>query len=150
MTNVLCRREDAKIPKRGEKDFEPHHTHLQSNTLAASRSAMHSALSYERIQPPKSHAQATYHPETNMAFVYNPKGPLFTKMGRVLSAKEDPLGEDGRRGGRMWLLPEEALYLIERGTVDVRWPVVGEDGEGEGGQGGVPMSLQGAYAMFLG
>lgn len=147
--NSQDRREDAKIPKRGEKDFEPHATALQSNTLAASRQAMHIALSYERIQPPKSHTQATYHPETNMAYVYNPKGPHFTKMGQVLSAKEDPLGDDKRRGQRMWLLPEEVLYLLERGTVDVRWPVVDED-DGKGEDEGVPMSLQGAYAMFLG
>lgn len=106
---------------------------------------MHTALSYERIQQPKGHTLATYHPETNMAYVYNPKGPHFTKMGQVLPAKQDPFGEDGRRGQRMWLLPEEVLYLLERGTVDVRWPATDDD-EGEG----VPMSLQGAYAMFLG
>ena len=107
---------------------------------------MHAALAYERVQQPKGHTCATYHPETNMAFVYNPKGPHFTKMGRVLAAAEDPFGEDGRRGQRMWLLPEEVLYLLERGTVDVRWPA----GEGEGEGEGLPMSLQGAYAMFLG
>ena len=110
---------------------------------------MHTALSYERIQQPKNHTQATYHPETNMAYVYNPKGPHFAKMGQVLSAKEDPFGDDGRRGHRMWLLPEEVLYLLERGTVDVRWPVTADD-ESEGRREGLPMSLQGAYAMFIG
>ncbi|KAI5298540.1 tRNA-splicing endonuclease subunit sen54, partial [Ascosphaera atra] len=68
---------------------------------------------------------------------------------------------------RIWLLPEEALYLIERGSLDVRWPasdpvsvtVTMPDGrqqtiigsvEADDGSGGVPMSLQAAYAMLLG
>lgn len=83
-----------------------------------------------------------------MAYALNPKGPLFAKMGHVRSAKDDPLGPgvDPDRGHRIWLLPEEVLYLVERGTLDVRWPK-SEDDEGDHG---LPMSLQGAYAMFLG
>lgn len=81
-----------------------------------------------------------------MAYAVNPKGPLFAKMGHVRSAMDDPLGNDEVRGQRLWLLPEEVLYLLERGTLDVRWPAA-EDDEGNLG---VPMSLQGAYAMFIG
>ncbi|KAK4963359.1 tRNA-splicing endonuclease subunit sen54 [Elasticomyces elasticus] len=138
---------DVKIPKRGEKDFEPHATALQSNTLAASRQAMHNALSFERIHPPKLTAQATFHPESNMAYAYNPKGsPLFVRMGQVFTKGEDPIGEDGLRGQRMWFLPEEVIYLVERGTIDLRWPMTEDDEDGQG----LPMSLQAAYAMFLG
>ena len=79
-----------------------------------------------------------------MAYTCSPKGPLFARMGQVMSAKDDPLGNDETRGQRLWLLPEEVLYLIERGTLDVRWPAV--NGEEEG----LSMSLQGAYAMLLG
>ncbi|KAF2482989.1 tRNA-splicing endonuclease subunit sen54 N-term-domain-containing protein [Neohortaea acidophila] len=139
-------REDASIPKRGDKDFEPHGTALQSNILTASRQAMHNALSYQRMHQPKNHVVAHYHPETNMAYVPNPKGIHFTKVGSVLSAKHDPLGDDERRGQRLWLLPEETLLLLERGVLDVRWPV---DLDDEGDEG-LPMSLQGAYAMFIG
>ena len=60
--------DEAKIPKRGEKDFEPHATALQSNTLAASRQAMHNALSFQRVHQAKGYTVATYHPETNMAY----------------------------------------------------------------------------------
>ena len=81
-----------------------------------------------------------------MAYAYNPKGPHFAKMGQVMSAKDDPLGNDERRGQRLWLLPEEVLYLLERGTLDVRWPVT----EGDEERTGLPMSLQGAYAMLIG
>ncbi|TKA82381.1 hypothetical protein B0A55_01426 [Friedmanniomyces simplex] len=138
---------DVKIPKRGEKDFEPHATALQSNTLATSRQAMHNALSFQRVHAPKGVALATFHPDSNMAYAYNPKGsPLFARMGQVFSKGEDPLGDDGLRGQRMWFLPEEVIYLVERGTVDLRWPAT-EDDEDERG---LPMSLQAAYAMFLG
>lgn len=110
---------------------------------------MHNALSYQRVHPPKGYTIGTYHPETNMAYTTNPRGPLFAKMGHVRSAKDDPLGHgvDPQRGQRIWLLPEEVLYLVERGTMDVRWPTF-EDDDGE--ELGLPMSLQGAYAMFLG
>jgi tRNA-splicing endonuclease subunit Sen54 len=73
------------------------------------------------------------------------------------------------------LLPEEALYLVERGSLDVRWPVVDkqeddgqifdlrsgrerevdgennvEEEEEEPSVGELPMSLPGAYASFIG
>jgi tRNA-splicing endonuclease subunit Sen54 len=114
---------------------------------------MHNALSFQRVHPPKGLTTAIYHPETNMAYCYNPKGPHFAKMGNVLSAQEDPFGNDELRGQRFWLLPEEVLYLLERGSLDVRWPPTGdedEDGDADANGVGLPMSLQGAYAMFLG
>ncbi|EMC91529.1 hypothetical protein BAUCODRAFT_78972 [Baudoinia panamericana UAMH 10762] len=137
---------EVKIPKRGEKDFEQHGTNLQSDTLAASRQAMHNALSFQRVHQPKGYTMATYHPESNMAYSYNPKGPLFARMGQVLSALEDPLGNDERRGQRLWLLPEELIYLLERGTIDVRWPVSEDDEDDRA----LPMSVQAAYAMCIG
>lgn len=105
---------------------------------------MHNALSFQRVHQPKGYTVATYHPETNMAYTQNPKGTHFSKMGIVKSAKDDPLGPE-HRGQRLWLLPEEVIYLLERGSLDVRWPASGDD-EGVG----LPMSLQGAYAMFIG
>ncbi|EKG19291.1 hypothetical protein MPH_03154 [Macrophomina phaseolina MS6] len=66
-----------------------------------------------------------------MARVEKIKGQAFRTMGREIS-------------GAAWLLPEEALYLLERGSLDIRWPPA--DGEEEG----LPMSLQGAYAAFVG
>ncbi|QDS74461.1 hypothetical protein FKW77_006569 [Venturia effusa] len=47
---------------------------------------------------------------------------------------------------RLWLLPEEALWLIERGTLEISWPAdVGEDTSER-----LPMSIQAAHAVFLG
>lgn len=92
---------------------------------------MHQAISGTRVHNPKNHILATYDPPSNMAKVDKIKGQAFRTMGREIS-------------GTAWLLPEEALYLLERGSLDVRWPPA--DGEDEG----LPMSLQGAYAAFVG
>jgi tRNA-splicing endonuclease subunit Sen54 len=108
---------------------------------------MHNALAFQRIHQPKHHTVATYHPESNMAYAYNPKGPLFTRMGQTMPLNGDPLGNE-RRGHRLWLLPEEALYLLERGTIDIRWPATEE--EEAAGEMGLPMSLQGGHAVFIG
>lgn len=70
-------------------------------------------------------------------YVPNPKGTHFKSIGKADS------------WGRVWLLPEEALYLLERGSVDIRWPcsLTAEDGEGASE---LPMSLQAAYTCFIG
>lgn len=107
---------------------------------------MHTALSFQRVHAPKRYNLAVYHAETNMAYAENPKGPLMKSMGKVFSPKDDPLGASSTNLNRMWLLPEEILYLLERGTIDVRWPA--EDGAED--VSGLPMSLQGAYAAFIG
>ena len=80
---------------------------------------------------------------------------------------------------RMWLLPEEALFLVEKGALDLWWPMrrledifpgapAGDDGEaGDGGGGpgarwtlppigddeyelGLPLSLEAAYSLLIG
>lgn len=117
---------------------------------------MHTALSWPRLHHSKHKVVGFYAPDgpvppagvdlqTNMgvpmdscAYVPNPKGQYFKSIGRA------------DRWNRVWLLPEEALYLLERGSLDIRWPVSEEDrGETEDDEG-VPMSLQAAYACFMG
>ena len=74
------------------------------------------------------------------------KGQHFRTMGKM----------DKR--GRMWLLPEEALYLLERGNLDLRLREEGEEEkEEEGGdekreevEEGLPFSLQQAYTFLVG
>jgi tRNA-splicing endonuclease subunit Sen54 len=67
----------------------------------------------------------------------------------------------GDSRNRVWLLPEEALYLIERGSLDIRWPdrwktdnesgdKVDDEEDDDHAIGELPMSLQGAYASFIG
>ncbi|GAB1214717.1 hypothetical protein ATERTT37_003886 [Aspergillus terreus] len=164
------------IPKRGEKDFEPNPTLYQADILSASRQAMHNALSFPRLHnprnlvvgiyapdgpaPPRSHTAApstgddaqlkkspalgaaAIHP-ASCVYVPVPKGQYFKSIGQA------------DRWNRMWLLPEEALYLLERGSLDIRWPrsLTGCDPAPEGEDdedSGIPMSLQAAYAAFIG
>jgi len=122
------------LPKRGVKDFEPHPTALQSNTLAASRQAMRDALSHTRIHVPKSHVVGVYNAKTGLTRVAQIKGQMFRNIGKDVS------------GGGVDLLPEEALWALERGSLDVRW----DDGSANTADEGLPVSLQGAYAAFIG
>ncbi|KAF2471981.1 uncharacterized protein BDR25DRAFT_221589 [Lindgomyces ingoldianus] len=131
---------DLTLPKRGDKDFEPHATSLQLSNLEASRQAMHGVLSWQRIHTPKKHLLGLYDPGHNMASVERAKGENFQTIGQT-------------KGITTWLLPEEALFLIEKGSLDCRWPVTkpteDEDSTSKP-QEGTPMSLQGAYAAFIG
>ncbi|KAN0119721.1 tRNA-splicing endonuclease subunit sen54 N-term domain containing protein [Hyaloscypha variabilis] len=166
----------AKIPKRGEKDFEPHGTKHQGGILEASRQAMHDALSHTRVHPPKLYLRGYLYGEEGLkrdeaiaeelrqgldddhvVVVESSRGPHFKTMGKMTQ---------GHKYGSIWLLPEEALYLVERGNLDLWWPTESSFANVlEHMQGirkttetddqpeedlGVPMSLQAAYAMLIG
>ncbi|KAL9622552.1 MAG: hypothetical protein Q9160_003049 [Pyrenula sp. 1 TL-2023] len=121
------------LPRRGEKDFEPNPTLSQQSSLAASRQAMHDALSYPRLHNPRNHPVAVFCPDSTTdacVRVDHATGKMFQTMGSA----------DSRNA--TWLLPEEALYLIERGSLDIQWPAEAD--------GAVPMSLQAAYARLIG
>ncbi|KAI9667551.1 MAG: tRNA-splicing endonuclease subunit sen54 [Bathelium mastoideum] len=147
----------SKLPKRGEKDFEPHATNLQADMLAASRAAMHAAIAVPRLHNPKTHQIAHYDPASGGSYIDRPTGVFQKTMGVVRGGKQG-------RQDRLWLLPEETLYLLERGSLDVRWPAdrlgpdgdvaekkqLDDEGEGDYREEGIPMSLQAAYAAFLG
>jgi tRNA-splicing endonuclease subunit Sen54 len=102
---------------------------------------MHNVLSWTRVHTEKNRILAMYHPETNMAYVDKVKTQHFKVMGKA-------------RGGKEWLLPEEALFLLERGSLDCRWPPNKAEEEERAEEikieDGAPMSLQGAYAAFIG
>ncbi|KAI0451489.1 tRNA-splicing endonuclease subunit sen54 N-term-domain-containing protein [Xylaria acuta] len=89
-------------------------------------------------------------------------GTMLSSMGRVVTSAE----KFSPGWLKTWLLPEEALFLIERGTLDLWWPVRGieeifpADGDPEATlvkpdqledyEPGIPLSLQAAYALFIG
>lgn len=165
----------GQLPKRGEKDFEPHGTKHQDGILSASRQAMHDVLEYTRIHTSKQDTRAFYYgqegiprddiipeewrqglDEDHVVVVESSKGPHFRTMGKMVTGKKNPT---------LWLLPEEALFLVERGSMDLWWPgrssftgvakATSEESadkelEAEGKDEGIPMSLQEAYAMFIG
>lgn len=140
------------LPRRGEKDFEPHGTTAQADVLANSRMEMHDALAFTRVHQPGKRVLGVYVRETGLTRVERPSGKLFLSMGRT------------DRKGVLWLEAEEALYLVERGDLDVRWEVE-DEGEKRGGEGNgcveeggdddaerpfVTFSLQTAYAVYVG
>lgn len=118
------------IPRRGEKDFEHHGTQSQTSTLDASRHAMQNALSVPRTHNPKSVIVGHYYPDDGSTIIDHPKGQNLRTIGK------------GDAMGRLSLLPEEALYMVERGSMDLRW--------GSEELEDIPMSLQAAYVYLLG
>ncbi|CEL09460.1 hypothetical protein ASPCAL12595 [Aspergillus calidoustus] len=169
--SFLADTNDLSLPKRGEKDFEPNPTLFQADILSASRQAMHNALSYPRLHNPKNKVIGVYAPNgpapppepklDTIAEDAQTKKPLPTSIGvssdtcvYVTNLKGGQFKTIGQadRWNRVWLLPEEALYLLERGSLDIRWPrgAVGDGDEDDIEDSGIPMSLQAAYASFLG
>jgi tRNA-splicing endonuclease subunit Sen54 len=69
-----------------------------------------------------------------------------TEPEHILPASRPAKKNKQAQPQRLWLLPEEALWLIERGSLEIRWP----PDEGQAEDGGIPMSLQGAYSAFIG
>ncbi|KAI1106516.1 tRNA-splicing endonuclease subunit sen54 N-term-domain-containing protein [Jackrogersella minutella] len=177
----------GKTLRRGEKDFEAHGTRAQEGALEASRGAMHDVLSYTRSHRPRDYNRGWYFPdkwvdapaeeeregekgaglfarERVVAVEEEIKGPLSQNMGRVVTGLEGYKMTTGWL--KTWLLPEEALYLVERGSLDLWWPARGiedvfpvKDGQNETKDEakdsedyelGIPLSLQAAYSLLIG
>lgn len=141
---------------------------------------MHAALSSSRLQAPKTALRATYSPDTGRVRVRHPRGTHFRTMGAAVK-KEDVdarAGEGGGGAGVVMLKEEEALYLVERGALELRFEakrgedddtrVEDEDEDGDEDEEkkrrrekeemrndkidetGIPMSVQAAYAFLIG
>ncbi|GAA5995244.1 tRNA splicing endonuclease subunit SEN54 [Rhodotorula paludigena] len=139
------------IPKRGEKDFEPlaasdafppssneatlsaHQQHL----LLSSRNALYTALSSgSRHHSSRAHNSFTWRPELDGGRATCDAGTAaygihFGNIGQFHVARR-----------QLELVPEEALYMVERGAVEL-WR------EGDEGQR-VPMSVQQAWDECIG
>ncbi|KAJ3294261.1 tRNA-splicing endonuclease subunit sen54 [Blyttiomyces sp. JEL0837] len=76
--------------------------------LSAPFRAMYEAIAVERSFSNKTSTFATWNQKLGLAFVTNPRGTQFKSMGTSLS------------GGSVALFPEEALYLLERGSIVLR------------------------------
>ncbi|POR37774.1 Putative tRNA-splicing endonuclease subunit tsp-5, partial [Tolypocladium paradoxum] len=164
----------SKAIRKGEKDFEAHGTRAQDWALEASRRAMEDVLSYTRTHRADAWIRGWYFLDRwadeagqdiclrdRVVVMEHEKGSWMKDIGRTVSGSKDQPGV-----GRLWLLPEEALYLVERGTVDLWWPDMAlEDllppGEAAGGasrpgfgpddyDAGLPLSLEAAYSLLIG
>lgn len=161
------------IPKRGEKEYEPiggpstanTASDMQSFALERSRTAMYGALKAERGISSRSVSYGLWFPSTTHAEVTLSRGTMFAGMGYSntrLKIEDDAKGKSKERSKRTELLPEEALYLIERGSMFC-WRVDGLDARTQEDVlstamgnfnledvAGSPMSVQQAFAEMIG
>lgn len=169
----------SKTIRKGEKDFESHGTKAQDGALEASRQAMEEVLSYTRIHREDAWVRGWYFPgwwaqywgettgaegiylQDRVVVMEHERGHWMKDIGRTVSGNKENRGV-----GKLWLLPEEALYLVERGTIDLWWPdkpfeellpknsasgSAVQSGLGpDDYEAGVPLSLEAAYCMLIG
>ncbi|KAG6879458.1 hypothetical protein C0992_002461 [Termitomyces sp. T32_za158] len=141
------------IPKRGEKDFEPKPgggSGLQIHVLDSARSAMFDALRTTRTISSKTVSHAVWYPNIGRTHVTLAKGIHFSSMGH--SAPRPVADENGleKIQKRLELLPEETIYLVERGSLFC-WKDSGMDlTKAQIKISGAPMTVQQVYAEMLG
>ncbi|CAJ0764300.1 10075_t:CDS:2, partial [Entrophospora sp. SA101] len=106
------------------KDFKPNGSSRQEQLTKESLNALNKVLSEERSGSSRQFCIATwYSTPTNKALVTTIKGNHFHNMGHSIS-------------GQQWLLPEETLFLLERGSLVVYYD-------------NTPISLQQAYNLMI-
>lgn len=174
----------SKTIRKGEKDFESHGTQAQEGTLETSRRALEEVLTYTRTHRSDAWVRGWYFPDfwasmpeesrpagadqdgglllnQRVVVVEHERGNWMKDLGRTVSGGKGQVGT-----GRLWLLPEEALHLVERGNMDLWWPskpledlIPGDlvpsaqirDGFGpDDFEAGVPLSLEAAYSLLVG
>ncbi|KIJ64666.1 hypothetical protein HYDPIDRAFT_175586 [Hydnomerulius pinastri MD-312] len=160
------------IPKRGEKDFEPTQeggSGLQLHVLDRARGAMVEALRAGRSISSKSISYGIWYPSIDRVHVTTARGIHFSTMGhsvaRGVSSSDNPGDNEADRPlnhisgsklpKRLELLPEEAIYLVERGALFCYKPIAQESIPGdslspEEISPGSPMSVQQAFAEMIG
>ncbi|KAK5913527.1 hypothetical protein CgunFtcFv8_008050 [Champsocephalus gunnari] len=118
-----ARSRSHKIPVRGQKDFFPDDSDEQRQRLEQSLNEHWSLISEERVEKLGNLVKATWIPSENIVELQSPAGKFWQTMG--FSA-----------GGKQFLFPEEALYLMECGNVQVFYQEL-------------PLSIQDGYEKFL-
>ncbi|XP_032285810.1 tRNA-splicing endonuclease subunit Sen54 isoform X1 [Phoca vitulina] len=129
---VLCAREllaarsrSQKLPQRshGPKDFLPDGSAAQAERLRRCREELWQLLAEERVERLGSLVAAEWRPEEGSVELKSPAGKFWQTMG---------FSEQGRQR----LHPEEALYLLECGSIQL----FHQD---------LPLSIQEAYQLLL-
>lgn len=193
------------LPARGTKDFEPNPTARQASSLDASRKAMTGALSVTRVHTSRKNENTALYfsdptdwdgqrfeeealkkvEDQEKQARFKDSSALTKGEGRCVAVEkftsphQRTMGKGDRRNWT-WLLPEEALHLLERGSLDIRYEDEDDSEEEEVENkhesattqhealgtdttdtaeensttrlkiGNIPMSLQGAYSAFIG
>ncbi|KAG6820394.1 hypothetical protein H0H93_001164 [Arthromyces matolae] len=141
------------IPKRGEKEFEPKPgggSGLQVHVLDTARSAMFDTLRSTRNISSKAVSYAIWYPNIGRSHVTLAKGIHFSSIGH--SAPRSAVDDNGvdKVQKRLELLPEETIYLVERGSLFC-WKDTSVDiSRTQSEMSGAPMTVQQVYAEMLG
>ncbi|XP_061906294.1 tRNA-splicing endonuclease subunit Sen54 isoform X1 [Entelurus aequoreus] len=118
-----ARSRSHKIPIRGQKDFYPKDSAEQQQRLQQSLKEHWGLVSEERVERLGNLVRATWIPSERIVELQSPAGKFWQTMGFSVR-------------GKQCLLPEEALYLMECGSVQV----FHQD---------LPLSIQDGYERFL-
>ncbi|XP_077980248.1 uncharacterized protein LOC144435534 [Glandiceps talaboti] len=122
--DLLClRKKNTTLPVRGEKDFAPDNSPWQQYRLQEVYTSQKELLLEERGARLGSVAQATWHPDRGQAEITVERGKFWLTMGH-------------HRNGKKWLYPEEALFLIDMGALELYYS-------------SVALSVQEAYSMVI-
>ncbi|KAF5377948.1 hypothetical protein D9615_006756 [Tricholomella constricta] len=142
------------IPKRGEKDFEPKPgggSGLQVHVLDTARVAMFDALRATRSISSKAVSYAVWYPNIGRAHVTLAKGIHFSAMGHSAPRPVHDGKGIKKIHKRLELLPEETIYLVERGSLFC-WKESDLDLSKPGMEhiAGAPMTVQQVYTEMVG
>ncbi|XP_073444098.1 tRNA-splicing endonuclease subunit Sen54 [Dendrobates tinctorius] len=119
------RSREQSLPQRshGQKDFLPDGSQIQNEKLQICRAEQWELLGEERVERLGSLGRGVWKPEEELVELTIPAGKFWQTMGFT-------------EGGRQCLLPEEAVYLLECGTIQLFYR-------------GLPLSVQEAYEALL-
>ncbi|XP_029015493.1 tRNA-splicing endonuclease subunit Sen54 [Betta splendens] len=118
-----ARSRSHKIPVRGQKDFFPNDSDEQRQRLEQSLNEHWSLVSEERVERLGNLVKGIWIPSDQIVELQSPAGKFWQTMGFSANAKQ-------------CLLPEEALYLMECGNLQVFYR-------------DLPLSIQDGYERFL-
>eukprot|EP00062_Callorhinchus_milii_P004806 gi/632943540/ref/XP_007887003.1/ PREDICTED: tRNA-splicing endonuclease subunit Sen54 [Callorhinchus milii] len=120
-----ARSRDHKIPQRshGQKDFFPDQSEEQAEKLRLCREEQRQLLSEERVERLGSLVRTEWNRQENIVELTSNAGKFWHTMGHV-------------RHGKQLLYPEEALYLLECGSIQIYYREL-------------PLSIQEAYEILL-
>ncbi|XP_067313833.1 tRNA-splicing endonuclease subunit Sen54 [Pseudorasbora parva] len=118
-----ARSRSHKIPVKGQKDFLPDGSEKQAARLQQSLDEHWMLLAEERVERLGNLVKAVWTPEERLVELKSPAGKFWQTMG--FSER-----------GKQYLHPEEALYLMECGNVQVFYR-------------DLPLSIQEGYERFL-
>ncbi|CAM4556270.1 unnamed protein product [Lepidochelys kempii] len=122
---LAARTRDRKVPQcsHGQKDFIPNSSEEQAKRLHRCREEHWQLLAEERVERLGSLVKAEWKPREGIVELKSPAGKFWHTMGFTVH-------------GKQCLLPEEALYLLECGSIQLFYR-------------DLPLSIQEAYETLL-